>query len=98
MYLRSDSEWRDEAICGGRGSSAVRSMRASVCSTRRWTLLGVKFLSRLLAALNLLPSIATIASEKVQLAAHAAPPRCSPPRPGYTPGSAATAAARRRPA
>src|SRR5262249_43633153 len=38
-------------------------MLASICSIRRWILLGVKFLSRLLTALNLLPSIATIASE-----------------------------------
>ena len=36
---------------------------ASICSIRRWILLGVKFLSRLLTALNLLPSIATRASE-----------------------------------
>jgi hypothetical protein len=38
-------------------------MLASICSIRRWSLLGVKFLSRLLTALNLLPSIAMIASE-----------------------------------
>ena len=28
---------------------------APICSIRRWILLGVKFLSRLLTALNLLP-------------------------------------------
>ena len=38
-------------------------MLSSSCSMRFLSLLGVKFLSRLLTALNLLPSIATIASE-----------------------------------
>ena len=39
-------------------------MLASTCSMRLATLATVKFLSRLLTALNLLPSIATIACVK----------------------------------
>ena len=39
-------------------------MLASTCSMRLATLAAVKFLSRLLTALNLLPSIATIARVK----------------------------------
>jgi hypothetical protein len=62
-YLRSDLEWRDEAICGGRGSSAVAINAGLDLLHPAWILLGVKFLSRLLTVLNLLPSIATIASE-----------------------------------
>lgn len=36
-------------------------MLASTCSIRRWIEARVKFLSRVFTALNLLPSIATIA-------------------------------------
>jgi hypothetical protein len=42
----------------------ITATLSSICTTRRCILAGVKFLSRLLTVLNLLPSIATLASAK----------------------------------